>query len=294
MTMRIKIFADYVNPDKAKELFEQAHRAVDFPDEYGPDKKVYFVGSEEEATHALVINCVKPDLSGMSKWNVVGLAHEPAPFLPLSLDFIRYACSNIGIYYIGDVGDLPSPFTEGQGYLLHADAGAGADATKSKKKLMSLMISQKQFASGHKYRHELATAILKTDLPIDIYGRGCKLYGQDSRLRGEFTNPEPMLKDYRFHICIENFVSNYYFSEKVVDPVCYGVTPVYMGCRNIEEFLPDMTIKLTGILSHDMDIIRKICQEPDKYELNAKIKENLKGKAKFNLIREILDGNVFP
>ena len=282
--MRIKIYADYVNPDEAKQLFERVHRAADFPD-YGPDKKLYFIGSNEKETHAIVINWAKPDLSGMSKWNVIGLAHEPVEFLRLDLEYVQ---RNVGIYYVGRTENLASPFVLGQSYLPHS-APTGPQPEKTK--IMSLMISQKTFAPGHKYRHQLATAILQTDLKIDIYGRGCVMHPSDPRLKEEFKDSETMLKDYRFHICIENFESDYYFSEKVIDPVCYNVTPIYMGCLNIDEFFPDMIIKLTGDLNSDMELIRNICEDPDKYVKPCTFKipdQNV------NLIKDILDGKLFP
>jgi type I restriction-modification system DNA methylase subunit len=46
----------------------------------------------------------------------------------------------------------------------------------NKTKVMSIMISEKLNAPGHKYRHILVQEILKTNLPINIYGRGCELY----------------------------------------------------------------------------------------------------------------------
>ena len=71
---------------------------------------------------------------------------------------------------------------------------------------MSILISEKLNAPGHKYRHILVQEILKTNLPINIYGRGCELYKNvnDIRIKGTFNKNE-MYDDYMFHICIENF-----------------------------------------------------------------------------------------
>ncbi len=279
---RIKIFADYVTPSQAKKLFERVNRADTFP-EYGPDKQIYFVeDGDQDFTHALVINHVTPTLpSSMSKWNVVGLAHEPRQFLPnLNLQYIQ---NNIGMYFIGDSNGLPSTFVSGQGYIPHAPVCANLSL---KPRIMSMMVSQKKFAPGHIYRYKLVEEILKTDLPIDIYGRGCPGLGSDPRLKGTFSNPDIMLTDYKFHICIENFQSDYYFSEKIIDPVCYGVTPVYLGCRNIDEFLPG-SVKLTGDIGKDMALIREICSDPDRFITKSEGDKNI------NLIRNILDGQVF-
>ena len=59
-------------------------------------------------------------------------------------------------------------------------------------KLMSIMISNKTIAPGHIYRHIIVENILKFNLPIDIYGRGCVYYDKlnDDRIKGEFTGNE--------------------------------------------------------------------------------------------------------
>ena len=101
-----------------------------------------------------------------------------------------------------------------------------------------------------------------------------------------------MLKDYRFHVCIENFQSNMYFSEKVIDPVCAGVIPVYLGCRNIDEFFPGMIIKLTGDLPTDMRLLADICANPDKFSKTVNV--NPDEQKSVNIIQGIIKGRVFP
>ena len=41
---------------------------------------------------------------------------------------------------------------------------------------VSLIFSNKSDLNGHKYRHTLVKRILDENLPVDIYGRGCRLY----------------------------------------------------------------------------------------------------------------------
>ena len=87
---------------------------------------------------------------------------------------------------------------------------------------------------GHKYRHILVQNILKSNLPIDIYGNGCKYYNNinDPRIKGEF-NDTTLFDNYKFHICIENFQTPHYFSEKIMDPLICNSIPIYLGCNNI-------------------------------------------------------------
>ena len=59
------------------------------------------------------------------------------------------------------------------------------------------MVSEKTDAPGHKYRHALVKKILDTDLEIDIYGRGCKYYKDDKRIKGEFEDCD-LYKNYLY------------------------------------------------------------------------------------------------
>ena len=55
------------------------------------------------------------------------------------------------------------------------------------------MVSRKNQAPGHIYRHYLVKEILKTNLPIDIWGNGCIYYKniKDNRIKGDFKEIEP-------------------------------------------------------------------------------------------------------
>lgn len=131
------------------------------------------------------------------------------------------------------------------------------------------MVSQKKNAPGHKYRHDLVERILSSSLPIDIYGRGSnaykQFYGEDKRIKGNFDYMEPY-ESYHYHICIENFQSNHYFSEKIVNALLCGTTPLYLGCKNIDSYLPDSSIHLSGDIDKDMVLLSSILQSPNMYK----------------------------
>ena len=78
---------------------------------------------------------------------------------------------------------------------------------------------------------------------------------------------------YEFHICIENVQSNHYFSEKIINSLLTDTTPIYLGCKNIDSYFPNNVIKLTGNIEHDMNLIRDICINPNKYRKRIDIVE---------------------
>jgi hypothetical protein len=204
----------------------------------------------------------------IKKENVIGLAFEPPAFLNLTNAFIEYAKKNIGIYYIGNNlnNELPPLFKSYYGFLWHITPSI-TNFNFEKTKLMSIIISNKKLTTCQLYRHSIIKSILSTNLPIDIYGNGCHLYNKynDSRIKGSFIELEPY-KDYKYHICIENFQTNDYFSEKITNPLLCGTIPIYLGCKQIKKYFShdENLFLLTGNINEDMNLIFSICNEKIK------------------------------
>jgi hypothetical protein len=243
---------------------------------YGKDKKIY-ITNEDDYTHAIIINTIMPKLK-IPKENVIGFAFEPIQFLNLNEPFIEYAKKYIGKYYIGDKLNLPDPFTEHFGYMWHSRP---PKEITNKPTIMSIVLSEKRYAPGHIYRHTLVDKIIELKLPIDIYGRGSTEYCYD-RIKGKFNDQEPF-ENYLYTICIENYCSNHYFSEKIISPILYNCSPIYLGCKNIDMYF-DNIIKLTGDTNKDILLLIKILQNPSLY---YKPMYNLKNMKTVNLIENI-------
>uniref|UniRef100_A0A6C0DQG8 Fucosyltransferase C-terminal domain-containing protein n=1 Tax=viral metagenome TaxID=1070528 RepID=A0A6C0DQG8_9ZZZZ len=258
-TWRIKIFSDYCTPKAARDDFSSSCFAENQPF-YGEGKDFVFT-ILDDYTHAIILNKAMPKLN-IPKERVIGLAQEPIPFLRLNDEFISYAQQYIGKYYVSDKGNLPDPFIEGNAFIYYYRPFPDV----KKPNLISIMVSNKAFSSGHTYRHHLVQRILQTNLPIDIWGRGCFIYERtkDPRLKGNFKMYEPYT-GYKYHIAIENFETNYYFSEKIINPLLLGTVPIYLGCKNIDKFFPNQYVKLTGNLDIDMNILELLCIMPEHY-----------------------------
>jgi hypothetical protein len=259
---RIRFFSSFGDSSKVPSIYEQIHRLTESASDstYGAHSaygKEYIFTNDDDYTHAVILNTAMPELK-VPKERVIGLAFEPPAFLGLSMRFVNYAIKNIGKYYIGDSKGLPPPFVEGYGYMWHLTPPLKTEIS-DKTKWMSIMISNKTNAPGHRYRHELVQRILTTDLPVDIYGKGCVYYSSstDTRFKGEFTEKEPYM-DYKYHIAIENFQTPRYFSEKITNPLLCNCKPIYLGCMNIKEYFGENVIQLTGDIDLDIKILQDI------------------------------------
>jgi hypothetical protein len=277
---KIKIFCPFASSKNCKEIFERINYSNEI-NTYGKDNQIY-ITDEDDYTHAIIINTIMPNLT-ISKSNVIGLAFEPIAFLGLTDTFIKYAKQYIGKYYIGDKNNLPDPFVEHFGYMWHSRP---PQEIVNKTKLMSVIVSEKQFAPGHIYRHKLVEQIIQHNLPIDIYGRGSLNY-KYNRVMGKFEDAEPF-ENYHFSICIENYCCNHYFSEKIITPLMYNCNPVYIGCKNIDSYVENV-IKLNGNIQEDLNTIITIINNPQLYYKKTYTEKNIKAVNFIQNIENIFD-----
>lgn len=276
MKYRIKIYSSFCSCDRAKSAIEELLTSnISFYGEGVQDNVFIVGGTDTDFTHIIIWNTAMPSIpDNIPKENVIGLAYEPATLLrnEFSNGFISYAQANIHRYYIGDATGLPSPFVSGNSYLTYSPPRPNHCLLKHT--CMSVILSEKNFLQGHDYRHSLVKCILNNKLPIDIFGRGtrvgeyrgprCSSPLLSDRIKGPFDKYEPY-DGYLFHICIENVVSDDYFSEKVINPLLCNTTPVYLGAKNIHSYFPNNIISLTGNLAADMTMLVDILQNPLAY-----------------------------
>ena len=105
---------------------------------------------------------------------------------------------------------------------------------------------------------------------------------------GEFKNTEPYDK-YKYHIAIENYQSNYYFSEKILNPLYRNSVPIYLGCINVEKYLPNMSIRLTGVIENDMKTLRELYEKSDQNVKNIDIEDIQKRTTIKNIVNDFLN-----
>jgi hypothetical protein len=95
-----------------------------------------------------------------------------------------------------------------------------------KTKDFSIIASGKAYLPGHILRHNIIAGVGKN---IDVWGSAQgPLLHLISKIHG--------LKEYRYHFAIENCISGYYFSEKLVDAFMTGCIPIYWGTQYIDQF----------------------------------------------------------
>jgi hypothetical protein len=133
---------------------------------------------------------------------------------------------------------------------------------------ISIVMTNRNVAPGHPLRHELYARRKEIKIPFDIY-------------RGTWNQFEPMADtlpmppwpnnkwkvnvfDCMFHVCIEGFKNEYYYSEKLIDCFITKTIPLYWGCTIIDEFFNTNGM----IIVDNVDEIIRACNQltPAVYE----------------------------
>ena len=265
MNYKIKCFSDFCDSQTCNINFENMV-SKNILKKY---KHIEFT-CDNDFTHAIILNKAMPDLS-IPKENVVGFAFEPFEFLCINEQFVEYAKKHIGKYFIGTKHKLPNPFKERYSFMWFS-SHIGYTINIKKTNIMSIVLSHKKIAPGHIYRHVLVENIIRNNLPIDIYGRGANLF-TNQNVKGEFLSNEPY-ENYLFSICVENFLSNDYISEKFINPMLLCCMPIYIGANNISSYFQNF-ISLTGDLLTDMNLLVSILKQPMHFYKNPYNEGNL-------------------
>lgn len=98
---------------------------------------------------------------------------------------------------------------------------------------------------------------------IDFYG----WEGQKSNTKGSLLQKKDGLVDYKFSLCIENTHEKNYVSEKFFDCILTNTIPIYYGCSNIKDLVPeDCYILLESITDYNyvLNIINNINENTDE------------------------------
>jgi hypothetical protein len=135
-----------------------------------------------------------------------------------------------------------------------------------KTKLLSIVASNKNYAPGHKLRHEIISKNLHKDL--ELWGSG---YNWFSDAPEDRVKP---FKDYMYVIVIENCKYPNYFTDKIIDCFAAGCIPIYWGDPKIKEIFDERGFYTFNTMN-ELDYILSNRISADDYNLKTKyIQEN--------------------
>ena len=145
-----------------------------------------------------------------------------------------------------------------------------------KTKNVSIVAGMKDWTTGHRLRHEVIRRLEDRFDLVCGYGR-------------KPVEPRAAIfQDYRYSVVIENSRVDYYWTEKLIDPILCGCIPIFWGCPSIEQFGFDMN----GILMWEtVDELAAILDHvgPDDYEARRPaIEKNFKQAQKYAIVEDFM------
>jgi hypothetical protein len=226
----------------------------------------------------------------VSRDNLVLLTGEPEPIYHYAPGFIknfgRVLTSRKDIKHSSLTHIQPAqPWWVGRKMLQNGNIEFVSDynelskPVQNKKKLISVITSLKGFTQGHKDRINFVKKLkLHFGDEIDVFGNG---------ING-FEDKWDTLRDYKYHIVIENSSFEDYWTEKLADCYLAECFPFYHGCKNINKYFDNKSFKTIDI--NDFEKTIKIIENGLKEDLHNKNIVDIR-KAKTLILNKY---NIFP
>jgi len=115
----------------------------------------------------------------------------------------------------------------------------------AKTKCLSVVCSNLALTEGHRRRSAFVRRLAQHfKNRLDVFGRGLS----------EVEDKWEALREYRYHIVLENSVVPHYWTEKLADAYLGWTYPFYWGCPNLIEYFPVDAFTPIDILDPDSSI----------------------------------------
>lgn len=138
----------------------------------------------------------------------------------------------------------------------------------SKRSEISILTSDKRTTQGQQLRHAIVDEFADR---VDVYGEPYTEY---------LSTKATALKRYRYSIIVESDQRDWYFSEKLVDCISQGTTPIYWGCPDIGRFFdPDGILAFSSLA--ELEEILKNCSASDYKKREPVLHWNLEAARSF-------------
>lgn len=166
-------------------------------------------------------------------------------------------------------------FTYGTTWIVDFD-------TKIKKEFcITSLIGGKRLSYNHTLRQQLPSLIKNiNNIPVDLYNSINQPFHNSEILKTIKSRDRKNELFYsQYHISIENFNTNNYFSEKLIDCFQTKTVPLYIGCPNISDFFDTRGMFIVNTLEELIEVIKDLESETYnnmlKYvEINYELSKN--------------------
>lgn len=173
----------------------------------------------------------------------------------------------------------------GNGIWIGHSYGGGVTGLCNKDRLLSFITSDKQTTTLQQLRVLLARKLGElSNYEIDVYLRPAHAF--------EYIPISQCLGRYHFSLIVENTISPWYFTEKLLNCFAVGTIPIYLGATEIEEFFnPQGIIKFTSMGEFMDKTLPSL--NPDLYMSKIdSVVDNLERSLKMSSIEKVISETI--
>jgi hypothetical protein len=257
---------------------EHAPKTFEWNWEYNPNYETFFVNFD-------VANPLTKQIKGYA------LLPETKGIIP---EYYYHVEANINDYKMVFTPDshliekYPEKCKWVPGYGMRVGGKNGDEEIKihKKSKMISMVSSNKQMCELHKYRIHLAN-FLSNNTNSVVATVGCASPCGSNKIIDS-------LRDYRYSIGIENYVSKWYMTEKLFNCFATGTIPIYYGATDLGKYFnTDGVIQINGMSFNEiLNLVNNL--DEDFYESKMDvIKENFELVQKFKSMEDYINLNYF-
>jgi len=173
----------------------------------------------------------------------------------------------------------------GNGIWIGHSYGGGVTGLCNKDRLLSFITSDKQTTTLQQLRVLLARKLGElSNYEIDVYLRPAHAF--------EYIPISQCLGRYHFSLIVENTISPWYFTEKLLNCFAVGTIPIYLGATEIEEFFNPQGIIKFKSMGEFMDKTLPSLN-PDLYKSKIdSVVDNLERSLKMSSIEKVISETI--
>ena len=173
----------------------------------------------------------------------------------------------------------------GNGIWIGHSYGGGVTGLCEKDRLLSFITSEKQTTALQQLRVILARKLGESsEYEVDVYLRPAHAF--------EYIPISQCLSRYNFSLIVENTISPWYFTEKLLNCFAVGTIPIYLGATEIGNFFnPDGIIQFSSMSEFMDEILPSLSQTLYESKIDAVV-DNLDRSLKISSIEKIISEEI--
>ena len=120
-------------------------------------------------------------------------------------------------------------FGRGRHSIMSYDQLSSADPYPKTKTIAGVCSNKQQKHTLHYKRYHFFQELKQHVPELELFGHGVR----------EMDDKAQALKDYKYHVAVENHYAVHHWTEKLSDPFLAYCLPIYFGCPNINDYFPE-------------------------------------------------------